>query len=123
MKTVAFPCGSNLCDGMGWELDIEITDEEYELLKSKKDTVWRLSEDSDLDGINDKVYEEIIKNEIDNIRSDPSFIEFYVHDEAELEMMQEQGYKNFVDCCDDNALRSIIEENCSFYVNMPHDLD
>ena len=123
MKTVTFPCGSDLSDGMGWEWSFDLTDEEYELLKSKRDEVFHLYEDPDLEDINNKVLEEVIQNEIDNVRSDPSFIEFYVHDDTELEMMQEQGYRNFVDCCDDNALRSIIEENCSFYVNMPYDLD
>ena len=121
MKNVTFPCGSTLSDGMGWEWSFDLTDEEYELLKSKKDEVFHLYEDPNLEDINNKVLEEVIQNEIQNVRSDPSFIEFYVHDETELEMIQEQGYKNFVDCCDDNALRSIIEENCSFYVNMPHD--
>ena len=120
MKNVTFPCGSTLSDGMGWECSFDLTDEEYELLKSKKDEVFHLSEDPELEEIENKVLEEVIQNEIDNVRSDPSFIEFYVHDDTELEMMQEQGYRNFVDCCDDNALRSIIEENCSFYVNMPY---
>lgn len=119
MKIVEFPCGSDLSYGMGWDIECEITDEEYELLKSKQEEVFHLYEDKELEEIEDKVLKLVIENEIFMVKKEPYLIEQYIHDEDLQEKMKTEGYNDFVDSYSDEELEEIITRHCSFYVNMP----
>lgn len=118
MKMVEFRVVIDLGDKIGTDIDIELTDEEYEKLFSVKN----LPEDEQyikLEDILDRVREATIDREVRYIKEDPSLIENYIHDDEDLEQLQEQGYRNFVDCLDDAALTDLVESNASFDVKIP----
>ena len=118
MKIIEFRVVIDLGDKIGTDIDIGLTDEEYEQLLSVKN----LTEDEQyikLENILEKVREATIDREVKYIKEDPSLIENYIHDDEDLEQLQEQGYRNFVDCLDDAALTDLIESNASFDVKIP----
>lgn len=118
MKIIEFRVVIGLGDKIGTDIDIELTDEEYERLLSVKN----LSEGEQyikLENILDKVRDATIDREVNYIREEPSLIENYIYDDEDLEQLQEQGYRNFVDCLDDEALTDLVGSNASFDVKIP----
>lgn len=49
-----------------------------------------------------------MEKEIENIRNNPELIEQYLIEEEDKEVLREQGYRNFVDSCDDAEILYII---------------
>lgn len=118
MKTVEFRVVIDLGGKIGTDIDIELTDEEYERLLSIKN-LSEVEQYINLEDILDKVREATIDREVKYIKEDHSLIENYIHDDEDLEQLQEQGYRNFVECLDDVALIDLVESNASFDVKIP----
>ena len=118
MKTVKFRVVIDLGDKIGTDINVELTNEEYNRILSVKDKP-ETEQYAELEDILDRVCDETIEREVKYIREDPSLIENYIHDEEDLAQLQEQGYKNFVECLDDAAILNIICDNASFTAKVP----
>ncbi len=94
-------------DSVDYDVEVELTEEEYERVKESSKTHWRMREDDSISDIYDRVYEAALDIDLEVMRDTPELLaekmawyldiseeealERYFEDEEIIEMLENEG--------------------------------
>lgn len=105
-------------DGTDFEVDVELTDEEYERLKASRKTHWDMDEDDEIADIYDMAYSASLDMDIDVLRDDEDLLaeKMAWHLDISEEEASEREYT-------DEEIIEMLEAEGTRGINYPEDLD